>query len=323
MLTFGEFKAIVAPYAGRAGKCESAPEVAAFARKVMEYLLYSGSNAGTRKVCIIAHKGCISMPPEVETPLKVRIDFRVTQIWNKWFSYHSTGDGFEKCLPIGDVLIEDGSSTPLSYELPDGGSVLGVLAHCEESPESFVLVSGKDPTGREIFGVFKGAQTAGEFFTLEKGVIHHGKVTFGEITSVTKSRTNGYVSLYAIDLRTGRRQFLADWSPSEEIPTRRRFRVIARECPPMAHLSILCRVRLKENYHDNENTFFDNTHAVELAAQKIQGEVNNDLEVANYKRGAVEDILEKESGYKKISGNPVDVFFPMSGGRVRNIVGRW
>ncbi len=329
-LTYGEFKRIIAPYAGRAGKCANptqptqAKEIDRFARTVMEYLLYSGSTSAIRKVNFMACKGCISMPPEVEVPVKARIDRRAASLWSKWYTMgaDTTGD-MEECCPAGQILMEDGAETPLAFQLPECGSRVAVLGSCDEDEESHVIVQGNDPTGRPIYTTnSKGEQVPGETFKIKKNEARYGQVAFGNITGIVKSRTNGYVSLLAYDeIRKEVGQFLADWSPSEERPLYRRFRVISRDCPSIAHVSVLCRVRLRDNYLENELTLFDNTLAIMLAAQRVQSEVNGDVQTATYKKQATEDILEKEAGYKRVSGGQISVYGPLSGGSIKNIVG--
>jgi len=320
-LTYREFKELIAPYTGRAGKCADNKTTDIFARQVMEYLLYSGSHAGIRKLCILAYRGCVVLPPEVENVLKAKIDHKVAEVWNKWHTFHSVKDDLSDCLPTGQVMMEDGTETPLAYDIPQGGSIVGVMATCKEDGEAFVTVQGKDETGREIYTFHNGEQIVGERFKLEKNIIRYGKVKFATITSVTKSQTNGYVTLHAINKKTKELRFLADWAPSETKPSYRKFKIISRDCPSIAHLTLLTRVRIKDTYSDNEITLFENSLAIMLAAQRIQNETNNNPEVANYKREAVEDLLEKEAGYKKTSSSgPMDVYFPLSGGAIRNII---
>lgn len=319
-LTFGEIKALCSPYAGRAGKCSSATEINSFARQVMEYLLVSGSHAGVRKICLYAEKGCVSLPPEVETPIKIKINDCAGNLWNKWYSFHSGDDDLGTCPPIGQILIDEGVESPLAYAIPEGGSAVGVMATCCENEHATVLVQGKDTTGRPVFTAFNGRQEPGEKFRLAKEQIRYGQVVWGEITGVLKPRTVGYVSLFAVNSRGGHPRFLADWSPTEQKPMYRRYKIVSRDCPPIAKVTMLCRVRLKDSYHENDITFFDNSLAITLASQRLQSEVNNDAQMANYKRGAVEDILEKEAGYKRVPSGPVDVYFPLSGGAIKNIV---
>jgi hypothetical protein len=287
----------------------------------MEYLLFSGSHAGTKRLDICAYKGCVTLPQEVELPIKVRINGRVADVWDKWFSFRSVSEDFEKCYPAGDILLDDGSTTPLAHNIPTGGSIVGIMATCDEDSSADVIVQGNDVTGRQIFTFDKnGNKVTGERFSLTKNQIRYGKVTFGEVTGIVKPVTNGYVTMWAVNPSTDKRTFLADWSPSDTRPLYRKFRILARECPPIASVSMLARVRLRDTYLDNELTLFDNSLAILLAAQRLQGEINNDVDVANYKRQATEDILEKEAGYKRVSGLPVDIYFPLSGGSIKGIV---
>ena len=320
MLTFGEIRKLVAPYAGRTGKCYSDEQVALFSKQVMENLLISGSHAGVKKLCILAHEGCIAMPPEVETPLKVQIEHRVANVWNKWYSFHSVSDEMPKACLAREVLVEDGTTTPLAYPLPRSGSIVGVMGTCEEDGAT-ISIQGKDPTGRQVYTVYKGEQISGERLTIAKGHIQHGSVVFGEITGIVKPKTNGYVILYAVKPTTGTQTFLADYSPLEEKPSYRRFRIISNKgAHPIVQVSMLCRIRLRDNYHDNELTPFDQSTAVVLTAQRLQAEANNDLQTANYKMKAAEDFLEKEAAYKRVQTGPLDTFVPLSGGAIRNIV---
>jgi hypothetical protein len=325
-LTFGQIRELVAPYVGRSGTCADAPEAATFARSVLKYLLYSGDQAAIRKICIIACKGCIVLPQEVETPLQVRIDHRVGQIWSKWLSYHASGgqlDGRGRCYPAGEILIEDGSYSPLAYSLPPGGSRIGVMGTCDEAQDAAVIIQGKDPTGRVVYTESPEGQVPGERLSIVKNEIRYGQVVFGEVTAVKKPITNGYVQCFAVNPPCEDKQFLVDWAPPEELPLYRVFKLISCDCPPLAHVSLLCRVRLKDNYHDKEVLFFDNEIAITFAAQRLQAETTNDLNVAGFKKQAVDNILDQEAGYKKISGQPLNVFQPLSGGAIKGIVGNF
>lgn len=328
MLTFKKFRETVAPYAGRAGKCATTEEVSDFAIQIMQDLLISGSYAGVRKICVQARRGCISLPPEVDVPLKVKIDNRNANLWSKWFEFHSTDDswGLEGqypagIYPAGQVMVEEGTDSPLIYEVPQGGSLLAVIGNCEEEEDATITIAGKDVTGRPIFTHFKGEKIFGEKFRIKKLDRRVGGVPFGTVTSVIKPETNGYVTLVAFDPETGQDTFLADWNPSETTPMYRRFRILHGDCAKCetVNLSILCRIKLKNSYLDNELTLFENKTIVQLAAQRVQAETNNDLPAAQYKDQALDKKLDQESGFKKISGSPVSVFFPTSGGSIRNI----
>lgn len=322
--TFGEFKKFVSQYAGRSGKCASDEEVALFARRVMELLLFEGSDSSVRKVLILAYRGSISLPQEVAVPLKVRIDHKVAEVWDKWMSYHSSQDSFIKCHSFGDIFEEEGYTTPLAYALPPGGSTVGVMATFEEDSEAEIIVQGNDTTGRQVFTFNNaGEQVPGERLRLKKDQIRYGQIEFGEITGVLKPKTNGYIKFFAVSPNINQRQFLADWGPNETRPEYRKYKVVTGvRCPTIAHVSMICRVQLKDSYHNNEFTVFENSLAIMLAAQRLQHEVNDQVDVAGYKRQALTDILEKESGYNKQSGKPLDIHKTMAGSSIKNVFGR-
>lgn len=321
--TFKEFRDIVAPYAGQSGKASDDKEVSTFARKVMEYLLISGSEAAIRKVVFNAQNGLFALPQEVETPLKVKFDNTSVEVWNKWVEFYSDTRGFDSCAPLDSVIAQDQAS-PLIYDLPRGGSIVGVEGTCEEGSgkePAFITVQGKDNTGREVYTFHNGKKIAGEKLTIKKDQTSFGRVTWGTITGVTKPVTNGYVRLYAVTPAANTQSFLADWSPSTTRPYFRRWRIVTH-CNPIVKVSMLCRVRLKDTYLDNELTLFENQVIIMRAAQALQAEESNDINLAAYKNESVVDFLDKEAGYKKSPGRPVDVYAPLSGGSVRNVTGR-
>lgn len=318
-LTFGEFRELIAPYSGRAGRCASDPSVRLFARQVMELLLNSGAEGSVMEVRAVACDGMVSLPPEVEVPLKVKVNNRVTEVWDHAATFHSGNIDSDKCLSWGEAFIEDGNRTPLDYAFPKCGALIAIQGNCKEDDDCVVYIQGKDTVGKEIYSTWKGEQITGVKFQVEKGKLKYSEIEFGQVTSVVKSKSNGYVSAYAVHSTTKRiLRFLADWAPSEEKPSRRRYRLLNRSWPERAELSILCSVRLKDNYTDQEVTLFDNSLAVMLAAQSWQGEINNDSQTADYKGKRMDNILEREAGNKKKSGTPADIYFPMSGGSIKN-----
>lgn len=318
-LTFGDVRKEVAEYAGRGGKCVDSPETARFARKVLEHLLISGQYGSIRKFCFVAEKGLFTAPPEFEIALKVRIDGRVGEVWSKWFSYHSVSCELDGCEPAEKILADEPNPVCTAYPLPKGGSILGVLGTCEEE-NAFLIVQGKDPTGREIITMFDGEQIVGERFRIKKGELRFGKVMFGEITGILKSKTNGYTQLFAVDPVNRQQKFLGDYSPLEEIPRYKQLRIMSNRCAPLHHVSVLARIRLKDHYTDNDIVPFESTLPLTIAAQRLFAESNNDLNVVNAKKASLKEFIEGEAAYKKGGGTfKVDVFVPLSGGAIKNI----
>lgn len=320
-ITFGEAKKALAQYAGRGGRCATADDVPLFVYQVLQYMLFSGQYGNLRKFCFCAHKGCITVPYELEVPLKVRIDGAIGDVWSKWFEWHS-GQDLDRCLPADDALFEEPDYYPIVYDLPPGGARVGVLGICNEAEDAYLIVQGLDTTGREVFVFHKEQQISGEYLKIEKGKIHYTKTVFSKITHVTKSKTNGYTPLYWEIPERNLRGFLADYSPVEEKPSYRRFKLTSPRCGNIAKVSVIGRIRLKPVYSDNDIIPFDNWYALSLAGQTMNANANNDTASAAAKDKQLENVISKENEYKRVNnGQVVDVMFETSAGSIKNIVG--
>lgn len=321
-LTFGQAKSMLAQYAGRAGFCpdSDSPELELFVRKVLQKLLYSGTAGHLRKFCFNAYKGCITLPYELEVPLKVKIDGVVGTVWNKWYEYYNIGELDSGCLPAAEALTEDGNTYPTVYDIPVGGGRLGAIGTANEEDNAHVIFHGEDNTGRRIVTNHKGTQYDGEYVSVRRGELHYTQSTFAKVTEVEKTKTTGYVQAVWVRPDVGTKGFLADYSPLDVAPTYRRFRLTAPDCGPSVKVSILGRIRIKDAYHDNEFIPFDNLYALDLAAQSMQLGYNENVQVAEARDQRLDAVISKENEYKRPESGPMDVFFPLSGGAVRNII---
>lgn len=320
-ITYGDAKLILARYAERGGKCPDAPEVDLFVRKVLQHMLYKGTYGNLRKYCFNALKGCITVPFELETPIKVKIDGKVGTVWDKWLEYYNIGE-MEGCVPASDALYEEPNRYPTVYDLPSGGARVGALATACESSDAYLIVQGTDPTGREIFTTHKGERITGEYLSLVKGSLKYTQVNFGNITHVVKSKTAGYVQLFWVRPELSQKGFLADYSPGEEIPSYRRFTLTnPNYCTSTVQVSILGRIRLKDSYSDNDVIPFDNIYALELAGQSMNASYNDQVDLAAAKSKMMEATVAEETEYRRITnGQPVDIMYLTSAGSIKGIV---
>lgn len=320
-ITFGKAKEILAKYASKGGSCPDDAEVDLFVKEVLQYIIYKGPQSALRTYCFQARQGCITLPYELETPIKVKIGDRSGDVWSQWFKYYDTPYlNDDDCLPAFNALYEEGNTYPIVYDVPAGGSQIGVLGICSEADDAHVIVKGVDATGREIFTHHKGEQISGEYLSIVKGQIRVTTASFAKITNVVKTKTNGYVQLLAVDLKANTRCFLADYSPLEEIPAYRRCRLTKR-CNENSVITVLGRIRLKENYADSDVIPVENIAALKIAAQGLQLQENNDFQGAAAKDRAVDTLVTQENQYKKVSGGqPLNVYHPTSPGSIQNIV---
>lgn len=320
-LTYKAAKEILSRYVERGGVCADDPRVDLFVREVLDYLLISGHYGSIHKFCFCAVKGCFTVPYELETPLKIKIDCEIGSVWDKWYEFHAS-KVLEQCVPAGKALWEDPNNYPTVYDLPAGGARIGALATCEEREDASIIVKGKDLTGREIITMHKGEQIVGEYLSLKKNEIKYTQTTFGEVTAIVKTPTAGYVQLLWVRPQSNAKGFLADYSPLEEAPSYRRFRVTLSECKPLSKVTILGRIRLREKYADNDYIPFDNVYALNLAGQHINAMYNDAPDLATAKDRKLSEVIEQDNQHHRIqNGQPIEVYPLTSAGAIKNIIG--
>lgn len=319
-LTWLQAKETLARYAGTGGLCADNTQVETFTREVLDYLLMSGSYGNIHKFCFCVYKGCFTIPFELEVPLKMKVDGVIGTVWDKWMEFHTT-KYLDNCTPMENAAYEDANYYPTVYPMPDGGALVGCLGFCNEDCEAHIIVQGKDPTGREIITDHKGQQIVGEYISIKKGVLVYTQNVFGDITGIIKSPTIGYVQLLWVLPVLNRKGFLADYSPLEERPSYRRFRLTTPCAKPYYKVSVLGRIRLKEKYTDTDYIPFNNLYALSLAGQAVNANFNQNPDRAMAADKQLVDIIERENEYKKVqNGQPMEYFLPLSGGAIGNIV---
>jgi len=131
-ITYGEAKRILSQYAGRGGKCANSKGVDEFVLEVLQHMLYSGEYGNLRTFTFMSQKGCITLPYELEAPLKVKINAKIGTVWDKWFEYHP-GRFIEDCVPCGEAMFEEPNYFPTVYDVPRILTRTGALQYLEVS----------------------------------------------------------------------------------------------------------------------------------------------------------------------------------------------
>lgn len=321
-LLYSDAKKILSKFAGKGGYCPDGSPVDLFVREVLQYMLYEGGYGNEKKFCFVAEAGCITLPHELEVPLRVKVDGEVGSVWDKWFEFHSTSV-LEDCVPADTALVEDPNYYPTVYSMPNGGAKVGVTATTSEATGSHIIILGKDPTGRQIYTFYNGEQISGERLDLCWGELRHTQSTFGEITGVIKTPTNGYVNLYWHQPDpVFMKGFLSSYSPLEETPQYRKFKFTKRcRCShAFAKVSVIGRIRLKDRYADNDFIPFDNVYALSMAGQTVNANYKDKVDVAVAKSRVLKQVVTQENAYKKVNtGSSIDTYRPLSGGSIKRL----
>lgn len=322
MLTFRKAKEILAKYNKRGGTCLDDPSLDQFVIEVLQWMLWNGTYGNLRQFCFCAYKGCITIPFELEVIEKVKIDGCIGTAFDRWFTYHAATVDFNGCPPVARALHEENNYYPTVYDVPEGGSHVGIYGTCNEAASASIIVKGIDPTGREIVTVDQGQQIVGEKLYIRKGEIRYTQAVFAQITGVVKTPTVGYCQLLWINPAANLKGFLSDYSPLEEVPAYRRYRLTDPRCVTRVQVTVLGRIRLKEKYVDNDIIPFESIYTINMAGQTINLSQNRALDLAQASGNMAADMIEKENSYKKPeNGQPVEYFLPLSGGAIQNTVG--
>lgn len=325
-ITFGQARSILAPYAGVSGLDPTSDDVELFVKTVLDYMLISGDKGNERMFEFYAVKGWITLPYELETPLKIKIGDKVGSVWDKWFDwrYGATDAG---CVDAENALtIDDVNLHSTIYDLPPGGghvAILGVaIPGCNkgEDPDAHAIIAGEDTAGVDVFTTHKGQRIGGEYLSIERGRLKATQVKFGRIKSITMTKTNGYKQLFSVDYNGLNKRFLSSYTPYEEIPQYRRARLSAK-CGDIVKVSILGRIRLKEYYADTDPIPVENRYALHVAAQGIQADRVSDVQTAAAKDISLTRLIDRGNSNKQVNnGQPmVDVYRPLANGSIKRL----
>lgn len=318
-ITFGKAKRILQPYCGTSGKSFNSKELDDFTWKVLQYVLITGSPGAEMRFELCAHKGQLTLPYELDVPLKLLVNGSVGGVMDRWFEFRSRPDNCDSYLECANLLIENPNTYFTVYDGPSEFRI-GVKGNLKEAEGAHAIFSGFDGTGREIFTQHKGDPISGEYIDIKCNQITWSNVYFNRITGFQKTPTNGYVTTYWKD-RNGTQGFLSDYAPSDEAPSYRRFKLNIANYPEYAKISIIGRTRLKEKYAENDRIPFDTLYSVEVAGQQVKAQTTNQPELAQTNDAFLKTLVERDATHKNLNnGKPIEVFYHTSGGTIRGIV---
>lgn len=318
-LSFKDVKLAIAKYCGKAGKCADDETVSLFAIEVMQQLLYMGEYGGLRTWEFITHNGMITMPQDMELPLKVKIDKTVENVMDKFYDFYSHTT-LDHCVPFEKGLVEDPNKYFTQFDLPPCGAHIIALPYCEEAEDAHFIINGIDEYGKEVHYPHNGVMLKGEHLSITKKCPAYTQTKFKKITGIEKTETNHYVRLYWYRPETGEKGLLGEYRPKDIHPSFRRFRVLGGNCKEWYRVTILGRIRLFDSYSDNDIVPFSNIRAIKLMAQQLQSEDNNELDAAQYKNARIEQTLNSENNYKRTTSQTVDHVHVVSAGNIFNLI---
>jgi hypothetical protein len=305
MITFGDIKNFIAPYAF-GGVCPDDPRCLDAVNEAVERLLGKPDlveKLAVRPMRITAWGNSFTTPRLVDRVLKVRINETVSNAYSVWYEFMTSGPGMARGDVSGYQDLIDRGEAATCYDIPTHKSGYHLLA-LSDSPDDQnleLLVRGLDETGREVF--YNGR--VGERIPLTGGFGDESVATFttnkfSRIINVSKPRTAGHVFLMTWDPVTGERFHLADYHPDETTPSYRRYSLKGwnydkNAVPTPFDIHALVKVRAVPVTRDEDLLLISNRSALKAMVQAIHLYDSNDPERGAAYEGIAERILLDET----------------------------
>lgn len=321
IITLGQARDALAEFAGKAGKCKDSDAVRLLILEAVDRLLKRGAHGNLKKWCFCLCKGCFTAPPDMEVPLKVKIDGMPEKVWSLWYEFYDINneDLCDKKYEPG--LYEEVNQYFSAYDLPEEGGRIFAVPLIQEKDDAYITIQGVDLSGREVFTCPDNKeQITGEKLKISKTKPTISKTVFKKITGIEKSKTNSHVRLYwQLPGDVPVRGLLGEYRPTDTYPSFRRFRIPSAKTDCCVKVSVLGRVKLLDYYHDNDILPITSFPALRKMCQLIQAERNERMDIAVAHEAGIERLLDDENQYYRTGGEPFDFFFDTSPGANENL----
>lgn len=322
IITLGQARKLLAPYAGKSGKCPTSEETRLFVMEVVQRLLHKGANGNLKKWCFMTDTGCFTAPYEMDVPVKVLINDRPDYVWSKWYEFYETApfskeDGYTECDPKMGIR-EEVNQYFTAYDLPTCGAKIFAVAKTDEDKDAHILIQGTDSSGRDVYIEHKGEQIHGEYLSISRVEPKRTKTVWKSITGIQKTKTRNYIRLYwQSGNKTG---LLAEYKPEDTNPSYRRFKIANTKqgCP--TKVVVLARIKDPDYHHDNDILPITNLSALQDMANAIQCSRNQKINEANYANSIVSNLIDDENQYRRTGEESFDFVFETSPGSNINLV---
>jgi len=324
IITLGQARSAVAQYAGKSGKCADSEDARRFVIEVVQRLLHRGAHGNLRKWVFCLCQSCFTAPPDLEVPLKVKIDGYPDKVWSKWYEFYDVHNADMCSVDYQSGIVEEVNPYYTVYDIPTGGARVAAVPLDTEADSAYIIIQGIDSNGRDVFTncPCTGCRIHGEKLKISREQPVFSKTVFTKITGIEKTLTCNYVRLYWQEVIAGEitsRGLLGEYKPTDTNPSFRRYRVPAASSDCCVKATILGRVKDTDYRHDNDILPITNLAALRRMAQAMNAEENEKIQAAQYYESKVDRSIEDENEYYKTGGEPFDFFFETSPGAIENL----
>jgi len=327
IVTFGQVLELVAPYLGRAGAGSCTLTAPATRLKAATLIQEFVQRSGTlKKWQVYSRNNTVTLPRDLAVVLKVKINESVEPVHSKWFEFYDqmSAREFDGADQWQAGVIQEVNSFPTVYDIPVcGAHVIAELGNkCRDAKNAYTIIQGIDQHGVDVYTHYKNELIHGERLDLEKNVAKRSRTKFSKITNITKSETDDYVKYYYQVEKQETPRMLSILTPKETIGDFRRARILTRACDPRQCylLTILGRLHIRSDYHDNDIVPITDLTGIQTLAEAKQASTSNNLQAAGFKYQLLDRQIEDEQMYNRPSDTTLDIDYDTSPGSIDEVL---
>lgn len=325
LITFGQLLQIVGPFLGKAGTgdCDfKNPRTRlAAATLIQEFVQRSGAE---RKWVLFSKNNIVTLPRDLAIIVQAKIDDKPVTAHSQWYEFYdkATPGEFDDCNDWQRGLMQEQNTFATAYDISgcSGGYVLAEIGlRCAAAKGVYTIIQGVSAdTGQEVFTTYQGNTIHGERLDLESNVAKRSRTRFRTISSITKSETDDFVKYYQQVEKTSVPTAIALLEPKETIAQFRRVRILDRRCRPehCYKITVLGRVEVRADYHDNDIVPITDPGALKTIAQANQAADNNNFAAAGFKYQLTDRKIEDGAMYNRGSDPSLNISTDSSPGDI-------
>lgn len=279
--------------------------------------MYRGDWAGTiLPIQVSVIRGVVTMPRIVGEVRKINITKKYVPVYNGWYNFlpfHWSGGNC--CGPWLDWLDlrnpwlgEYGRAC--TFAQPPTSTCVLQIQGIADDVGAILQFFGTDPTGNPL-RTDNGDGTWSDGITLTLNLpFTVGTDLVGNVVRAIKPRTQGQVSVSALDTLTGTSTPLAVYDASETNPSYAQYTLHAQACTPPPTWTAIALVKLKfvPVVADTDPVLIPNLHALKLFIQGVRfGEAGDRANSLAYQADAVKELNLQDWDITKDDQIPISI----------------
>lgn len=294
-------------------------------RETIDVLHAEESLENLRKWCIPSCGCIVTIPKEMEAPVKYRIGNKVGPVRN--FTYQFHGYARKDCTGYNSDLRYSKES-PIFFDLPAHGARVAARAleffspDCKPKDRPYLIVQGRNTAGQLVTHTTEhGTSDVGERVYLSQPDVspEYSEQVFKEITSVRVVGDINSMLVWCNTTEYGRAPteygLLATYDRGDEFPSFRRY-----ELPPVVDASccyeieVLGHIRKPVLKFDNELVRGYDANTLRSMLRAKWAQASNDINAATFNASLAVGSLRKQNERQQVESDNIHIFAPTAPG---------